>query len=124
MPIKDTFAYSDRWDSAGLDCSCCVHFAGPDQWPDKQQISKCHLYGISLAIELNSHGFKEWEWFCQRFENNADLGKGANPSALQVLDTIRPQLREHILYRLYSKDGFLQEHTFESLQPMIGREGG
>jgi hypothetical protein len=93
-----------------------VHFEGPDQWPDKQQISKCRLYGISLAIELGGNGYKEWEWFCKRYENNAQLDKGANPSALKELDNIRPQLRENFLYRLYGEDGFLQEHPFESLQ--------
>lgn len=117
MSIKDTFTYSARWDSVGLDCSYCVHFKGPDQWPDKQKISKCRLYGISLAIELRNNGYKEWEWFCKRFEHSAQLDKGANPPALKELDNIRPQLREHILYRLYGADGFLQEHPFASLQP-------
>ena len=117
MPVKDTFAYSARWDSVGLDCSYCVHFGGPHRWPDKEQISKCHLYGISLAIELRGNGYKEWEWFCKGFENNTQLDTGANASALEELDNIRPLLQEHILYRLYGEDGFLQEYPFENLQP-------
>lgn len=116
MPIKDTFAYSARWDSVGLDCSFCMHFEGPSQWPDKQQISKCHFHNVSLVIELRESGYKDCEWFCKRYENNTQADKRANPSALKELERIKPQLQENILYRLYGEDGFLKEYPFENLQ--------
>ncbi|MDE2130814.1 MAG: hypothetical protein KGJ74_14280 [Betaproteobacteria bacterium] len=116
MPIKDTFAYSARWDSVGLDCSYCMHFEGPSQWPDKQQVSKCRLHDVSLAIELREGGYKNWEWFCKQYKNNDKADKGAHPTALKELEKIRPLLQENILCRLYGDDGFLKEYPFDNLQ--------
>ena len=69
VPLKDTFAYTARWDSVGLDCSYCSHFVGPAEWPDKARESRCRFHRISLAVEIGRNGYKEWEWFCKNFED-------------------------------------------------------
>ena len=75
MTLKDTFPYTARWDSVGLDCSYCVHFIGPTSWPDKNHVSHCALHDLPLTIELGEDGFKQWEWFCRDFTYNLDSRK-------------------------------------------------
>ena len=111
--IKDTFPYLARWDSVGLDCSNCVHFKGPEKWPDKDKVSSCKLHNISLTIELGNDGYKLWEWFCKSFQNN--INKSAFPKALDHFEKIRNELSDKVLYRFYSEDGYLKEHSFETL---------
>lgn len=111
MPVKDTFKYEARWDSVGLDCSDCLHFRGPSQWPDTARVSWCELHGVSLAIELGESGYKNMEWFCYDF---ADAG--AFPSAVAHLESVRQQLEPRVLYRFYGTDGYLVEHQMEQLE--------
>ena len=111
MPVEDTFEYSARWDSVGLDCGYCIHFSGPNTWPDEDQISRCTLHGLSLALELNQRGYKQWEWFCKDFE---DTGK-AFSEAVAHFRSIRNELSPGILYRLYGKDDKLLEFPFEEI---------
>lgn len=111
MAIKDTFLYSSRWDSVGLDCSFCVHYAGPNEWPDTYRISSCGFHRRSLSIALKDDGYRCWEWFCRDFESNGN----ANLKAIAHLASIQPLLTPGILYRLYSADGFLIEYEIGDL---------
>jgi len=111
MPVADTFQRAARWDSVGLDCSSCRHFAGPEQWPDTQRVSCCKLHSLSLAIEIGEDGHKKWEWFCRDFAN-----KDAFPPAVQHFLSIRAELEAGILYRLYRTGGCLLEYRFADLQ--------
>ncbi len=111
MPIKDTFSYSSRWDSVGLDCHNCQHFHGPEKWPDKDKVSFCKLHKVSLKIELAQDGYKEYEWFCKDFQN---MGT-ADENALKHFEKIQGSLKSKILYRLYGKDGNLVEYDMEKL---------
>jgi len=109
MPIKDTFPYSARWDSVGLDCSDCQYFRGPEKWPDTNRVSRCEFHHVSLALELQENGYKLWEWFCRDFAGEAF------PAALAHFHLIREQLEPKVLYRFYGTDGFLVEHKMEDL---------
>ena len=112
MPIKDTFSYSARWNSVGLDCSYCIHFAGPTQWPDIERVSRCELHKMSLTIGLGRNGYKEWEWFCKDYKSNGR----AFPKSVREFQVIQPQLRPNILNRLYGSNGFLVEYDFNELK--------
>lgn len=112
MPIKDTFSYSARWDSVGLDCSSCSNFVGPAEWPDRERVSRCRLHGISLAIELGGNGHKKWEWFCKHFEDSRSLEN----TAVEHFKSIQAQLQDRILYRLYGENGYLVEYPFDKLE--------
>ena len=111
MPIKDSFSYDARWNSVGLDCQHCRHFQGPENWPDKEGASFCKLHNKSLMIELNSNGYKEFEWFCKDFDDNGS----AYSKALQHFYEIRKGLSPGVLYRLYGKDGNLVEYRMKDL---------
>jgi len=111
MRTPDTFSYSARWDSVGLDCSYCTHFVGPEKWPDGSRISSCSFHKVSLAIELGKNGYKNWEWFCSNFSNNGS----AHPSAFAHLQKINHSLKPGVLYRLYSEDGYLIENDISKL---------
>lgn len=113
MMIKDTFPYLARWDSVGLDCSNCINFKGPENWPDKGKACSCKLYNISLAIELGENGYKLWEWFCKSFQNNTN--ESAFPMAIAHFENTKNELNEKVLYRFYSEDGYLKEYPFETL---------
>jgi len=119
MPVKDTFKYSARWDSVGLDCSNCVHFHGPKKWPDIKAESRCMKHNISLRIELNENGFKNGEWFCKSFEDN---GSAFTPS-FEHFTEIRPQLEENMLYGFYGPDGYLLEYEFATVNAWSGQAG-
>jgi hypothetical protein len=93
--VKDNFSYSARWETVGLDCCFCINFCGPATWPDVGRVSNCRLHKISLAIEIGVHGYKQGEWFCKQY---TDVGK-AYPPALKEFETMKPQLKERILYR-------------------------
>jgi hypothetical protein len=74
------------------------------------------MHGISLAVELRDNGYKNWEWFCKEFEDTSDVAKRAYPPAVEHFKSIRTQLRERILYRLYGDDGSLVEYPFDRLK--------
>lgn len=112
MPIKDPFSYSARWDSVELDCSSCVHFNGPEKWPDKNKTISCKLHNLSLKIELGDDCYKLWEWFCKNFSDN---GKSFKKS-VDEFKTIKEKLGTEILYRCYNDDGFLKEIAFQELR--------
>ena len=98
--MKDQFSYSARWDSAGLDCSECIHFKGPEKWPDSNGVSRCSLHKVSLNIELGDNNYKEFEWFCKQFMK------------------MEPLLEERILYRAsydQALDAVLKEIPFSAL---------
>jgi hypothetical protein len=113
--VRDTFPHTARWDSVGLDCSGCVHFRGPRAWPDLDRVCSCARHGLSLAVELNSQGFKDGEWFCTSFEASGR----ARPSdaVIRHLQSIRAELRADVLYGFYAADGNLKEHEFSELRP-------
>lgn len=115
MPIKDTFKYGARWDSVGLDCFACQHFRGPAQWPDTAHVSRCGFHGVSLAIELGSNDYKNWEWFCKDF---TDTGRAFPPSFAHFLE-IRERLEPGVLYRFYGDDGNLVERKMAELEKSI-----
>ncbi len=110
MPIKDGFSYASRWDSVGLDCQHCKYFYSPKEWPDENRVSFCKLHKVSLSIELNKEGYKEYEWFCKDFENT---GK-ADENAVKYFESIKNSLQPRILYRLYGADGNLIEHDMKN----------
>ena len=116
MPLKDTFAYTARWDSVGLDCSYCSHFVGPAEWPDKARESRCRFHRISLAVEIGRNGYKEWEWFCKNFEDINTKEQCAYPPAVEHFVSIRNHLQDRILYRLHGKEGYLVEYPFEDIE--------
>jgi hypothetical protein len=121
MTIRDPFSYSDRWGSVGLDCSYCVHFAGPVTWPDTQRISHCTLHKVSLLIELIDNGYKDGEWFCKDFKDDGGLrthngGGRINPLAQKEFDNIKDQLDPQKLYGAYGKNGNLKEYDFNDLK--------
>ena len=111
MPVRDTFSYSARGDSVGLDCSSCAHFVGPSSWPDVHRISHCARHQASLAIELSGNGYKQWEWFCCDFSNNGSVFALANTH----FESIKESLTSGILYRFYATDGFLREYEISQL---------
>lgn len=117
MTIRDPFSYSARWDSVGLDCSYCIHFAGPATWPDAQRISHCALHKISLSIEIANDGRKVGEWFCKDFKD--DGGGRTSPKAQKEFDNIKDKLEPQKLYGAYGKNGNLKEHSFNELKPAI-----
>ena len=102
MSIKDPFSYSSRWDSIGIDCSHCIHFSGPPEWPDTKKLSRCKLHGYSLAFELASNGYKEGEWFCKHFDGESV------PKAIHEFDSILGQMEDGVVYGGYGKDGLLK----------------
>ena len=130
MVIRDTFPYTARWDSVGLDCSLCCHFADPPSWPDLERVSRCALHDVSLAVELGVNGYKSGEWFCRDFEERDPskppgllarlLGKRprahASTAALHHLDEVRYSLQSEVLYGFYGEDGNLIEHPFTGLR--------
>ncbi|HEV2104449.1 MAG TPA: hypothetical protein VGU27_01880 [Candidatus Eisenbacteria bacterium] len=130
MPIRDTFPHTARWDSVGLDCSDCVHFAGPPSWPDVERMSRCTLHRLSLAVELGPNGYKEGEWFCRDFAARALQERGllhrlfgrsgthtrASPDAVRHLNGIKPELQPHVLYGFHGEDGNLKECPFAQLR--------
>lgn len=128
--IKDTFSYTARWDSVGLDCADCTHFEGPQSWPDSERASRCSLHDLSLEIELGADGYKNGEWFCREFQDSGNrtrpsliarlLGlRGSprtSPAALRHLDENRDQLQSDMLYGFYGRDGNLKEFPFSELR--------
>ena len=108
--MKDTFSYSARWDSVGLDCAFCKH-QNNVEWPNKNRDYACELHKISLAATIANNGFKEGEWFCSKFESN---GK-ANNKALKEFASFSNALEPNILYGAYGKDGNLKEIPFSEL---------
>ena len=111
MAIIDTFSYDGQWDRVGLDCLNCIHFRGPEEWPDKALISSCNLHKRSLSIQLDENGFKNREWFCKEFK----LQNGAKESAVAHFNEIRLSLPTGVLLGLHTGTGVLQEVPFESL---------
>ena len=112
--MKDQFSYSARWDSAGLDCSECIHFKGPEKWPDSNGVSRCSLHKVSLNIELGDNNYKEFEWFCKQFK---DSGKTPTNSLREFMK-MEPLLEERILYRAsydQALDAVLKEIPFSAL---------
>lgn len=114
MPIPDTFPHSARWDSVGLDCTYCLHFIGPDSWPDRQGASRCAFHDLPLAIELAPDGYKDGEWFCRDFTAGSD-GR-VSKAALAHLDRVRANLRPRVLYTFDGPRGNLREHDFEQVR--------
>lgn len=112
MPIRDTFKYTARWDSVGLDCSNCINEMNPNNWPDVNRVYSCKLHKIYLSVELNKEGYKEGEWFCKNFNNKGD----ANIEALKNFEAIRPKLSENVLYGFYGENGYLKEIPFSELR--------
>ncbi|HYG37201.1 MAG TPA: hypothetical protein VD908_01220 [Cytophagales bacterium] len=108
--MKDTFSYSARWDSIGLDCSHCKNFLGPSEWPDKDKVSQCLLHNLSLKIELGENGYKRGEWFCKDFD---DLN--AFPMAVKEFELIRKELQDCVLY-VGNRNGELFEIKFDRLK--------
>ena len=130
MPIRDTFPHTARWDSVGLDCSYCAHFAGPSSWPDVERISRCTFHSVSLAVELRPDGYKQGEWFCRDFSATAPretpgflsrlFGRAgahahASPEAVRHLNEIKTELQPQVLYGFYGEDGNLKERPFAQL---------
>lgn len=111
MPIKDTFSYTDRWDSVGLDCAFCKHQANSNKWPNLKRNYRCGLHNISLSIELGENGYKEGEWFCMNFNNNGR----AFSEAVEHFESIKDRLVENTLYGFYGENGFLKEVSFSQL---------
>jgi hypothetical protein len=111
MNVKNELPYSARWDSAGLDCSFCKHFNGPEAWPDEDGVSRCCLHNISLSVKLNEDGYCEGEWICKDFEDNGS----AFPDSVDELKNIVPNLSDGVLYKLSQDDEFLQEYPFKEL---------
>ena len=99
-PVKDPFSYAGRWDSIGLTCSSCEHFAGPDKWPDLDFSARCSLHNISLKILYDSSksGFLADEYFCHEFSAT----KRALQKAVDELETVRNELFPRVLYSGYN----------------------
>lgn len=112
MRIRDPFSYSARWDSVGLDCAYCVHFAGPSSWPDTDRTSRCRLHAIPLDIGLGRCGYKEDEWFCRDF---SDDGR-AHGTAVEEFEALKAGLQSETLYGAYGLRGYLKEIEFKRLR--------
>jgi hypothetical protein len=127
--VRDTFQRLPNLDSVGLDCAECSHFAGPSKWPDREQVSRCSLHDLSLAVELNPKGYKASEWFCRGFEDaghtvqQGPLARlfGLTPmpavsqAALGKLDEMRLELRVDVLYGFSSEGKDLKEIPFAEI---------
>ncbi|MEA1988327.1 MAG: hypothetical protein U9N57_03830 [Pseudomonadota bacterium] len=109
--MEDPFSYSARWDSAGLDCSFCIH-ESKVKWPNIRKDYACCLHQVSLIKELGSDGYKEGEWFCSDFSDN---GK-ANPKSVQEFMEIRNVLKPNVLYGAYGPANNLKEIAFSELK--------
>ena len=116
MPVEDPFDYSSRWGSVGLDCSSCLHFAGPPNWPDSARVIFCRLHRVSLRIELGEDGYKEGEWFCRDFENNGSAHKAAQ----RAFEKIAATLTARVLYRVNGPRTFLHEIEMGQLPASAG----
>lgn len=112
MPVPDTFPYTARWDSVGLSCGVCLHFRGPEHWPDVARTSRCALHELPLIVQLAPSGYMEGEWFCRDFEDNGR----AHPPAVQHFRAIRESLQGGVLYQFYCPGGNLGERSFEELR--------
>ncbi|MCJ7602472.1 MAG: hypothetical protein MUO63_13365 [Desulfobulbaceae bacterium] len=111
MPVKDTFSYTARWDSVGLDCAFCIHQANSDVWPNLKRNYKCGLHNISLEIELGENGYKDGEWFCKSFTDNGR----AFSNAVAHFESVKENLAEKTLYGFYGDHGYLKEVPFSQL---------
>ena len=109
--MEDTFSYSARWDSIGLDCSYCKNRKDID-WPDVDKEFSCNLHQLNLSATHNESGYREGEWFCKSFEND---GK-ANSNALEVFGEIKSRLSSNVLYGGYGDNGQLKELCFDQLK--------
>ena len=109
MPVKDTFSYTARWDSVGIDCSSCKFFTGPTEWPDKNNESKCTKHNISLAIELGKDKYKEGEWFCCEYSDDDGFSE-----AVKHFYRIKHQLQSGVLYRC-NQGEYLLEYNFDNI---------
>ncbi len=110
MPVKDTFSYTAKWESAGIDCSSCKFFAGPAEWPDKNNKSKCTKHNIPLVIELGEDKYKEGEWFCRDYSD-----KDGFSNAVEHFHRIKHQLQPRTLYRC-NQGEYLIEYNFDDIQ--------
>ena len=105
--MRDSFSYSARSISIGLDCSCCIHEAHIS-WLGLNGIYRCTLHDLTLAKLLDERGYKEGEWFCSSFESNGE----ANETAVSEYSEVRHELNPRILYGGYRGDGLLKEVPF------------
>lgn len=112
MPVKDTFKHKTLWGGVGFSCGFCQHRANDKEWPNVRRDYKCALHNISLAVELNSSGYIEGEWFCRDFEDNGN----SYPPALRHLAEIHGTLPENTLFGFDGTDGYLREIPFSELE--------
>ncbi len=112
MPVKDTFKHETLWGGVGFSCAFCRHQANDKEWPNVKRDYKCGLHNISLAVELNSSGYMEGEWFCRDFEDNGN----SYPPSLRHLAEIHDTLPGDTLFGVNEAGGFLKEIPFSELE--------
>lgn len=96
MAIEDPFTYQGRFDSMEIDCSFCVSYVGPKEWPDVNWVSRCKLFNISLHFQLQEDGYRRGAWFCKNYAEKNTIG---SPIPLGELDSIREKLDDSTIYR-------------------------
>jgi hypothetical protein len=96
MPVEDTFPYTARFDSVGLDCSHCKYQQIGSGFPNLKRDYCCRLHDMSLTVELQENGYKLWEWFCRDFESDGS----AHLPAVEHFNRTKEELKSQILYRL------------------------
>jgi hypothetical protein len=115
MAIKNTFPFSSRWNSIGLDCSFCRHQAAEPRWPLVDRRYKCDRHGVPMAVQVGRDGYKVGEWFCSDFEDNGR----AHPEAVAHFRGLKARLAPRVLYGLHTVDGHLSEISFEELDKYV-----
>jgi hypothetical protein len=109
--MNDTFPHLARWDSVGLDCSSCKHFAGPLSWPDTARTSHCTFHQTSLTLELDNNGYKLGEWFCREFSDNGMSHQSAVVHFAKIYSELSPQ----VFYAFRAYRGLLDEVSLATL---------
>ena len=110
---KDTLPPSSACDPSDPDCSLCGNFRGPAHWPDTQEVSRCTLNRVSLAVQLGPDGYRRGVWFCQGFKSKQSQSRQSRVRWSQL----RRQLEPGTIYTFAGTNRYLIEHHIADLKP-------